>query len=200
MRYPGKKRLVEECQIVWVYSLQKAFGKKSLIATIREARTFRVPVPGGYFDVWLVDEPHRLPGRIERWSSREEGNARLWLWCLGCQRKMAKLYYYFFPGSTDRSDLLCRECHGLTYLCVNSGGNRWYREVARPLKRLQKEKEKLLAQQRRPSGQDRLAQIENEIQALKQKLKPKTQHRGQSLGYDPPQGQKRPYRNISLFE
>lgn len=84
-RPPGKRRLVEECEVVWVYAVQRAFGKKALIAAIRQARPFRLPVPGGYFDIWLIDEPHQLPGKRHRWSSLEAGNARLWLMCPACR-------------------------------------------------------------------------------------------------------------------
>ena len=64
-QYPGKRRLVEECHIIWVYALQRAVGKKALITAVREARPFRVPVPGGHYDVWLVYESHRLLGKRE---------------------------------------------------------------------------------------------------------------------------------------
>ncbi len=129
--HQGKRRLVEECEAIWIYAVQRAFGKKVLMAAIRQARSFRLPVPGGYFDVSPVDEPHRLPGKDGRWSSLEVGTARRWLICPECRRKVAKLYYYLAPDSLARSDLLCRHCHGLTYQSVNCGGNRWYREVAR---------------------------------------------------------------------
>ena len=46
-RHPGKRRLVEECQVVLVYAVQRAFGKRPLIVAIRQARPFRLPVPGG---------------------------------------------------------------------------------------------------------------------------------------------------------
>ena len=153
-QYLGKRRLVEECHIIYVYALQRAVGKKALIAAIREARPFRVPVPGGQYDVWLVYELHRFPGKRERWSSLEDGTARLWLWCPGCHCKIAKLYYFFFPGSFHRSELLCRKCHRLSYVSVNSGANRWYREVARPIKRFLREKERLLRKRYGPLVRD----------------------------------------------
>jgi hypothetical protein len=56
-----RKRLVEECEIVSVQGVQKAFGKKVLIAAIRDCRPLRLPIPGGDFDVWLIEEPHRPP-------------------------------------------------------------------------------------------------------------------------------------------
>jgi len=200
-RPPGKRRLVEECDAISVYAVQRAFGKKVLIAAIRQARPFRLPAPGGYFDIWLVDEPHRLPGRRERWSSLEEGTARLWLLCSGCRRKVAKLFYYrLAPGSWARSDLLCRHCHGLTYQSANCGGNRWYREVARPMKRLLREKHKLLARRPGPRLAARLAQIENEMRTLRQKVKPQPQRRAQNLCQRLVVRERRVYRNLALVD
>lgn len=200
-RHPGKRRLVEECEAVSVYAVQRAFGKKALIAAIRQARPFRLPVPGGYFDIWLVDEPHRMPGKQERWSSLEEGTVRLWLICPACRRKVAKLYcYHLAPGSLARSDLLCRQCHGLTYQSSNCGGNRWYREVARPMKRLLREKRKLLAGRNGPRIAARLALVENQILTLRQKLKSRTQRRAQNMGYGPAVRERRPYRDLALLD
>ncbi len=200
--YPhrGKRRLVEECEAVSVYAVQRAFGKKVLIAAIRQARPFRLPVPGGYSDVWLVYEIHRLPGKAERWSSLEDGTARLWLQCPGCLRRVGKLYYFHLPGSLDRSRLLCRGCHRLTYQSVNCGGNRWYREVARPLKRLLRAKHKLTAMQQTPRIAARLARVQSEIEGLRQKLKPKTHQSRRQLSCMPAFWQRRPYRDLALLE
>jgi hypothetical protein len=196
----GKRRLVEECEAVWVYAVQRAFGKKALIATICQARPFQLPVPGGYFDVWLVSEPHRLPGGRELWSSLREKTARLWLVCPRCRRKVAKLYYYdLAPGSSSRSDLLCRRCHGLTYQSVNCGGNRWYREVAASMKRLLREKDRLLTRRQLRGVAVRLVEIENEIRILEQKVKPET-HRGTRNSLNRPAvRQRRAYRDLALL-
>jgi hypothetical protein len=199
--HPYKRRLVEECEVVSVYAVQKAFGKKPLITAIRQARPFRLPVLGGYSDIWLVDEPHRLPGRNERWSSLERGTVRLWLICPGCRRKIAKLYYYFFaPGSPLRSDLLCRHCHDLTYQSVNCGGNRWYREVARPMKRLLRQRRRLLTRRCTPRVAAQLALIENLIRELRERAKPRTQHRTQNLRYGLAVRERRVYRNLALVD
>lgn len=199
-RHPCKRRLVEESEVVSVYAVQRAFGKKALIAAIRQARPFRLPVPGGYFDVWLVDEPHRLPGKQDCWSSLEAGTARLCFICSACRRKVAKLYYYFAPASHTRSDLLCRHCHGLTYQSANCGGNRWYKEVARPLKRLLREKQRLLARHQTPRIAARLARVEDEIRTLRQKVKPRTHRRAQNLRGGLVVRERRPYRDLELLE
>lgn len=199
--YPGRRRLVEECEVVSVHAVQRVFGKKGLIAAIRQARPFRLPILGGYFDIWLVDERHRLPGRRERWSALEEGTARLWLVCPRCRRPVAKLYYYSLaPGSAARSDLLCRLCHGLTYQSVNCGGNRWYREIARPVKQLLREKRKLMARQHKPRIAARLAHIEDQIRMLRQKAKPKTHRQRSKSLYTLAVGERRPYRNLELLQ
>jgi hypothetical protein len=47
--------------------IAETMGKRALIEVIRGARPFELPVAGVYFDVWLVEEAHRLPGRLKRW-------------------------------------------------------------------------------------------------------------------------------------
>jgi len=199
-RPPGKRRLVEECEAIWIYAVQRAFGKKALIAAIRQNRPFRLPVHGGYFDILLVDETHQLPGKCERWSSLEAGTARLWFVCAGCGRKVAKLWYYFAPGSCTRSDLLCRQCHCLTYLSTNCGGNRWYREIARPMKRVLREKQKLMARKQSPRVAARLALIDNLMCKLREKVKPRTQRRPQNLCQGLAVRERRVYRNLALVD
>jgi hypothetical protein len=195
-RHQPKRRLVEECEIVAIGVVQQVFGKKALIAAVCGSRPFRLPVPGGFFDVWLIDESHRLPGRTERWSSLEDGTARLWFVCPACRRKTAKLYYFHVaPGFT--SELKCRECHRLTYLCVNSGGNRWYREIGRPLKLLLRQKRKLLSQKRgRISA--KLAQIDAEVHALREKMA--TVRRTLSAPSRQPSADRRRYRDFTLID
>jgi hypothetical protein len=188
---PGRRRLVEECQTISIYAVQRAFGKKPLIAAIRQARPFPLQVPGGLVEVSLVYETHRLPGRYERWSSLEDGTARVWFVCSECRRKVAKLFYFAYPGSAALSEVCCRQCHGLTYLSVNSSGNRWYREIARPLKRRLREKSRLLGRRQTSRIAVRLVQIEAEIVRLRQRAKPRTHRQKASL--------RRQYRNLELL-
>jgi hypothetical protein len=201
IRHRGTRRLVEECEAISIRDARQILGKEALISAIRQARPLRLPVLGGHFYVWPVDEPHRLPGKPERWSSLEVGNCRIWLVCTGCRRKVAKLYYYYLaPDSTDRSDLLCRRCHGLIYQAQNCGGNKWYREIARPLKWLLREKRKLLAKQPTPRIAAPLAQIDSAIHILRQRLQPKTQRGREGLSSGMRSRQRRPYRNLNLLE
>ena len=186
--------LVEECEIVRIEAVQRAFGKKALLAAVRQAQSFRLPVVGGHFDVWFVDVPHRLPGRVEQWASREDGTVRLYLWCPGCQRRKTKLRYYFLPGGSGLSELRCQECHDLAYQSVNCGGNRWWREIARPLKRLLREKESLSVKLPSPRYDARIREIDNAIAVLRQKAEPKQRRGCQALFRE-----RRPYRDLSLI-
>jgi hypothetical protein len=166
---------------------------------IRQARPVRLSVLGGSFDLWLIDQLHRLPGG--RWSSLETHNCRLWLQCPGCQRVVGKLYYFYFaPDSLALSDLRCRKCHGLVYQSQNCGGNRWYEEIARPLKRILQQKHKLLAKQSTPRTATRLARIEDEIRALREMAKPKTGRRKRNPRFRSSDAQRRPYRDVALLE
>jgi hypothetical protein len=194
----AKKRLVEECEAVCVWAVQRAVGKATLISAIKQAQPVRLQVPGGHFDIWPVDEPHRLPGRRDKWSSLEDGTARLWLICTDCRRPRSKLYYFSPAGTGILSDLLCRECHGLTYLSVNSSGNKWYRETARPLRRLCRERDRLLSQRPKPSVQTRLAQLDGQIQMLRARLRPRGRRRSHLQG--DAVRQKRRYRDPSLLD
>jgi hypothetical protein len=199
--YPGKHRLVEECETVSIGAVQRVSGKKALIAAIGRAEPLSLPVHGGCFDLWFVDQPHRLPGIRGRLPSLESGSRRLWLVCPGCRKKAAKLYFFYFaPDSLALSDLLCRDCHGLVYLSQNCGGNRWYKETARPLKRLLREKRKLLARPFSPRVAARLIDIEAEIRILRQRVARRTPRPKQNFPYRPAARQRRPSRNLALLE
>jgi hypothetical protein len=199
IRRTGKKRLIEECQEVAMGAIQKLFGKKTLLAAIRQNRPVLMPVLGGVFELWLIDHPHRLPGRLRRQPPLAISNCRIWLQCPCCRRVVGKLYFYYLaPDSLALSDLLCRTCHGVVYLSQNCGDNRWYRETARPLKRLLREKRKLLARDPSPRNATRLAEIDRQVSELTQKLQPKTQ-RQNKFSRRLRSGRRRPYRDLSLF-
>ncbi len=161
----GQKRLAEECNVVSVARLKRDLGKKRLIGCIHENHPLRFRFRGIPFEVWLTDESHRLPGKRERWSSLDSGTARLWLVCAGCWRKAAKLFWYeLHPGSNAPSELRCRICHGLTYQSKNSSGNRWFREVAKPLKALLRKRSRVSGASAKACA--RLAAIDREIDLL----------------------------------
>jgi len=169
-----RKRLVEECEVVYIYAVQQEFRKKTLLKLIRESRPLVLSLRGGPAEIWLMYDTHQLPGVRDSWSSFEAGTARLWFSCPRCQRTVAKLYYYLLPGSPLlRSDVLCRHCHRLTYQVNNCGANRWYREVARPLKHFMRCRERLL--RRKPTAKvlSRLKVIDNRIRTYQGLLTPK---------------------------
>ncbi|SRR6266545_800073 len=131
------RRLVEECISISVSDIKYRLGRKALLVAVRDARPVRFQVAGASHEVYLCYESHRLPGRFSDWSEIDEGNVRLWLVCLGCRRRVRKLYCYpVSNGARQMSDVRCRPCHGLVYQSQNCGGNRWWRDTAKPLKRL----------------------------------------------------------------
>jgi hypothetical protein len=199
--YPGKRRLVEECEKVSIGAIQKLFGKKILIAAMHRAEPLSLPVRGGRFDIWFVDQPHLLPGAGNRFAYLRGESRRLWFQCPGCRKKAAKLYFFYLaPDSLAMSDLLCRKCHGLAYQSQNCGGNRWYRETARPLKRLLKDRRALLARNLGPRISSRLIEIEAEIRALRQRVVRKTPRPKREFRYAPARRRRRKYRNLDLIE
>jgi hypothetical protein len=177
-----KRRLVEECEAVYIYAVQQVVGKKALLKAIRENRPLVLSIRGGPAEIWLTYESHQLPGERGGWSQLEDGTARLWFSCPGCRRMVAKLYYYLLPGSSPlRSDLLCRYCHRLTYRVNNVGGNRWYRQFARPLKRLLRRRAKLLGGRRSAKVPSWLPVIDGRIKAYQEALAPKPSRRRRTL-------------------
>lgn len=196
----GKRRLVEEAVEVTIGAVQKAFGKRALIAATRQSRPVRMPVLGGVFELWLIDQPHQLPGRLMRQLPLDVSNCRIWLQCARCRQAVGKLYFYYLaPDSLALSDLLCRTCHGLVYQSQNCGDNCWYREVARPLKRLLQEKRKLLAGDPNPRNATRLAEIDRQVSELAQKLRPRMRLRSQKCERSSASDRRRPYRSLALI-
>ena len=109
--------------------------QKGAFAHNSKSKPLLLPVSGGQFEVWLTYETHRLPGGS--YASLEGGTARLWLICPECRRPAAKLFFYRVgPYPSALSRLLCRGCHNLTYRSVNCGKNAWYKQFAKPLKKL----------------------------------------------------------------
>jgi hypothetical protein len=198
--FPGKRRLVEECELVSVFALQRFFGKKTLLSKIRAAEPFLLPVSGGNFEVWFIFENHRLPGNQVIYASLEDGTSRIWLACPGCRRPVAKLFFYYVgPGTSGLSNLRCRRCHELTYLSANCGKNRWYREVARPLKRLHRRRECVERWIETPRRDRFLAIIDRKIAEFTSSAS--REKRARSLHPAPKisRGRRRPYKDIRLL-
>jgi len=190
-----RKRLVEECEIVYIYAVQQEFRKKTLLKLIHENRPLVLSLRGGPAEIWLTYDTHQLPGERDA-SSLEAGTVRLWFSCPRCQRTVAKLYYYLLPGSPLlRSDVLCRHCHRLAYQVDNCGDNRWYRVAAAPLKRLLRCRERLL--RRKPTAKvlSWLKMVDNRIRTYQALLTPKRSKYRHIL--PPGRRERRPYRDGS---
>ena len=199
---PGIPRpLVEECISISLADLRRLYGRKELFKAAEDARPVSFQIQRNAFSVYLLAEPHRLPRQNRGVSDREV--TRLWLVCMGCRRKVRKLYtYHKFPGSSVLLMAQCRSCHGLTYMSQNCGGNRWWREIARPLKRLVRRRERLIA--RNPSAKivAQMNLLDQSINLLRQRARPKTRSKHRNADVDPGHALrvKRPYREISLLE
>jgi hypothetical protein len=193
------KRLVEECIALSTGDLKRLFGRKALLKAAEDARPVGVKLGRQSFSIYLVTEPHRLPGR--RASLSDSDLLRLWLSCFGCRRKVRKLFTYpIFPGSSRLYELLCRRCHDLAYLSENSGNRKWYRNIVKPLRRLEKERERLMRRVQSPRNLERLKELDQMAWILHQRAKPKSRPRKRPLEASDPQPRKRRYRDINLVE
>jgi hypothetical protein len=196
--FQGKRPLVEECEVVTITVIRHCFGKKVLIDLIRRAKPLDLSLPGGNEQVFLTWDSHHLPGAIARKSMLEDRTARLWLVCPGCRRRVAKLFYMLWdPSRGSRSELLCRSCMGLTYQSVNCGGNKWYRTIARPLKRLLQQKTKLLSLKPSPRRDRMLQVVESNLDYIRGHSGPRNNRHKRK---HPSSSDRRPSRDVTLIE
>ena len=196
--FQGKRPLAEEFEVVLIGAIRRCFGKKALIELIRRRAPLELPLPGGSAQVYLTWDSHHLPGRIACKSILEDRMARLWLVCPGCRRRVAKLFYMLWDAARgSRSELLCRLCNSLTYQVSNCGSNKWYRTIARPLKHLLQQKQRLLSL--KPSSQrDRLLQaIESNLDSIRHRTVVKNRRHKRKQGTS---SDRRPSRDINAIE
>jgi hypothetical protein len=165
-------------------------GCRGLSVTLfNESLPIHVPVPyHAGFDVFLTTAIQPTVRKAGRWFEK------LYFVCPRCLHRFAKLYY-LLAGSRCASDLLCRNCHTLTYHSQNCSGNKWYREVAVPLKRLYRQREKVLGNRHRPEVQQRLREINRQIRLFEKQVQPQRPNRGFRRSR-----QKRRYRDLRLLE
>jgi hypothetical protein len=196
--FQGKRPLVEECEVVTIGAVRQRFGKKALIDLIRRGAPLELPLPGGPAQVYLTWDSHNMPGPIARKSMLENRSARLWLLCPGCRRRVAKLLYMLWDAARgSRSELLCRLCNGLTYQSSNCGSNKWYRTIARPMKHLLHQKERLLSLNPSPQRDRMLQVVEINLDLVRGRSgpgnnRPKRKH--------PSSSDRRPSRDVTLIE
>ena len=191
--------LVEECISISLADLRQLFGRKELLKAAEDARPVHVRIQSHAFSIYLLAEPHKLPGRQRGVSDREV--TRLWICCMGCRRKVRTLYTYpRFPGDSGLYELLCRNCHGLVYQSQNCGGNRWWKTVARPLKRLLRRRERLMARKPSPKIAAQVELLDQSINLLRQRAAPRTRSKHRNADVDPGHAlhTKRRYRDLSL--
>ncbi len=189
-RFSSRRRLAEECVPLSVRDLKEEFGRHVLLTAVRQVQPLRLRLHGQPFRVWLMCLPHRLPGKIARWSDVE-----LWLACEGCGRPRRRLYAFaLVPGSLALSELRCRVCHGLTYLSRKSKGRQWYRKVVRPIRRLLRQRKKILGRARPTRNEiERLRMIDEQIFLLSQQLRTRSRPKAFRASA------KRKYRDLTLI-
>jgi len=184
--------LAEECISISLADLRQLFGRRELMKAAQDARPVHFEMLGNAFSIRVLAVPHRLPSGRFGLSDREV--TRLWICCFGCRRKVRKVYTCpKFAGSSTLIMPSCRQCLGLTYQSQNCGGNRWWRETARPLKRLLRRRERLRARKPSAKVEAQLQEVDRLIWILRQRAKPKSSARRRL-----PQstGAKRPYRDL----
>jgi len=199
------KRLVEECFIIAVAAVQRRFGKQKMLRAIKDCEPFEIPIPcNPPFRIHLTYTLHPLVNRPGKWSSIEDGTARLYFSCPRCGRAVFKLYYFLFPGSTHASELLCRCCHKLGYVSQNCSGNKFYLHVVKPFRQLRRIKECLSLRAISRAERMRLESIrkmlESYIRESMRKFGRKSPHL--AVGYHEPVSlasrRKREYKSLTL--
>ncbi len=190
--------LVEEAIQITLADLRQLCGRKELLKAAEDARAVNFQILGNDFSIHLLAEPHRVPNR--RWGVSDREVTRLWLVCAGCRRKKRKLFTYpKFPGSSILLMAFCRQCHTLTYQSQNCGGNKWWREIALPLKRLFKRRERLLARKQSAKTQAELDFLDQSIFLLRHHAGAKNRTPKRTAGTGPVSRLKRTYRDLSLI-
>jgi hypothetical protein len=196
----GPRPLVEETAGISLAELKQQYSRKELMAAVRDARPVRCHVNGTWQSVFLMGEPHRLPGKRNKWSDIETGTIRIWLVCLGCHGKSHKLYLHRSSLSSDGHPFLgCRKCLGLRYHSQNSWNRKWWRDMAKPLKRLICQRHRLLKGKQSPKALARLDEIEEAISIIRNRIEPKIRLRrryAESISFC---RVKRIYRNFDLL-
>jgi len=186
----GQRRrrvLVEECDAFAIGVLRACLGVEALRQAIRDCQPLVVPLSYRLpATLWVADAPNRVPHRRVQ-------TVRFWLICPGCRKAKGKLL--LLPNSVQLApkEPQCRNCLGLTYQSVNCGKNRWWREIARPLKRLLRQRDRIGGGRLGPTAQGQLAVIDAEIARLRSRVG--------SIYRAPPtrERQKRRYRDLSLI-
>jgi hypothetical protein len=190
-RYPLTRPLVEECLSVAIRDILRIHGRSKMLKAADEGKALSFRMEGHTYEVFLCWEPHKLPGRTEKWSDIAQGNCRLYFICPSCRRRIRILYKNPQSLVPDLLPIGCKRCLGLVYASENSCKNKWWREIVRPLRRLYRKRERLLALIQTPRVVEELRRSEELIFVYRQRAKPKRRSK-------PPSGAKRQYRDVQL--
>jgi hypothetical protein len=188
--YPHRRVLVEECSCINIWDLQQILGRSKMLKSADEGHALTFKLEGQNYEVFLCWEPHRLPGRAEKWSDIATKNCRMWMICNRCHGKFRILYRNPLVSDVN-PEIACKKCLSLRYQSENCSGNLWWSKYAMPLKRLLRRQEKLLLQKRTKRVVEELDFLEGQIFVLRQRVKPKRCSRHIS-------GVRRPYRSVDL--
>jgi len=190
----ASRQLVEECFSISVSDLQHRIGRKAIIGAARDARPLRFQLAGLWLSVYVCHETHRLPGRTSRWSGLDRGDVRLYLVCIRCRHRFRILYLDNTLAVSD--GLACRECLHLRYQSQNSWNRKWWRETAVPLKRRLRRRQRLLARKQTAKVLAQLAQVDELIWIIRQRVDARARTHGQTDRMSPTPRAKRPYRDL----
>jgi hypothetical protein len=191
-RYPSRRPLVEEALSVNTQDLRRIHGREKLLRAADEGNPISVQLGGNAFQVFLTWDAHRLPGRACRWSDVSQGNARIWLVCDSCRRKVRILYKSPLSPASGLPPLGCRRCLYLVYASENSCKTIWWKRIVKPIRRLCRRRKILFTRKRTRRVIEELNQIEGLIfiyiqRARKKPIPPKNRSR------------KRLYKDVDLI-
>jgi hypothetical protein len=189
------KRLVEECLAVSIDDLRCVFGKKALITAANYTKPIKYQLGGQEFEIYVLAEPHNLPWKNNR--TWDDSLVRIWLVCLRCRKRARKLFtFQSVTGANALADLRCRWCHDLVYQSQYCSGNKWWVRVAMPLKRLLRERQRLISR-RSPRAMAQLEKIDQSIWMLRERA---AVRKRSYRGIPHNSRRKRAYRDINLIQ
>ncbi len=189
--YSRRRVLVEESASISIEDIRKICGRSKMLQAADRGLTIPISLNGKHLEVYMTFDIHRLPSRQVRWADPSDGNVRLWMVCPRCRHRAKKLYLEHPPLSDSELKLGCRKCLGLRYQSQHCGGNTWWKMSARPIRRLLRRRNKLLARKPGPRVSEELDHIEKMIWLFRQRAVPKSPKRSS-------RETKRPYRDVDL--
>jgi hypothetical protein len=189
--YPCRRGLVEEAISVSIQDLGLVHRRRKMLRAADEGFPISISLGGKSLEAYLTFDIHRLPVRHEQWSDPARGDIRLWFVCSHCRRRARKLYIGPLHESDSNQELGCRKCKNLVYMSQYSGQRKWWRMSAAPIRRLLRQRNKLMERKSSQKVIRKLDEIERMLWIFKQRAVPKSPQRTAT-------GKKRGYKNIEL--